>query len=349
MSVLTGLPSSLIAGATSGNITLSPSALVTFLSISSAYWSNTSNWSAVSFIYHDATNVEERFLSFVSTNLVSTFETSATAIQNTWPCVAISIVDFDGGVLTYQRSQFSTPAEFDIAIVGADPDYADVELLLHMDGSNGSTTFTDNSQNAFTVTANGAAQISTAQYEFGGASGLFDGSTAYISVPENDAVFNLGTGDFTIEGWYYINGSLTYDTPLFSYGYGGQVSPPLDCIYGGGVTSSLTQVFFFSYIGGSGGSVPFSFTFSQNTWYNITFTRASGTLYCFVNGSLIGSTSYTNNLNGTGSSGPFLMGRWAADGVSEVYFPGYIDEFRLTVGVARYTSNYTPIGPFPNS
>src|SRR3972149_9214360 len=55
------------------------------------------------------------------------------------------------------------------------------KLLLHMDGANGSTTFTDEMGQA--VTANGNAQISTAQSKFGGASGLFDGTGDYLSVP----------------------------------------------------------------------------------------------------------------------------------------------------------------------
>src|SRR3990167_7743345 len=57
------------------------------------------------------------------------------------------------------------------------------KLLLHMDGTNGSTTFTD--EIGKTVTANGNAQISTAQSKFGGASGLFNGAGDWIDVPSN--------------------------------------------------------------------------------------------------------------------------------------------------------------------
>ena len=57
-----------------------------------------------------------------------------------------------------------------------DPDFANVSLLLHGDGTNGSTTIVDSSSSSKTVTAVGDAQISTAQSKFGGSSIYFDGT-----------------------------------------------------------------------------------------------------------------------------------------------------------------------------
>ena len=74
------------------------------------------------------------------------------------------------------------------------------KLLLHFDGTDGSTTFVDSSPSGKTVTAVGNAQIDTAQYKFGGASGLFDGNGDYLSVPDSDDWY-FGTGDFTIDAW----------------------------------------------------------------------------------------------------------------------------------------------------
>ena len=45
------------------------------------------------------------------------------------------------------------------------------------------------------VTANGDTKISTAQSKFGGASGLFDGTGDYLSVPDNDDWY-FGTENF---------------------------------------------------------------------------------------------------------------------------------------------------------
>ncbi|MEJ0012775.1 MAG: hypothetical protein WDM94_09155 [Bauldia sp.] len=60
------------------------------------------------------------------------------------------------------------------------------------------TTFVDSSASGRTITANGNAQVDTAQAKFGGASALFDGAGDYLTVPAS-ADFNFGTGDFTVE------------------------------------------------------------------------------------------------------------------------------------------------------
>ena len=70
------------------------------------------------------------------------------------------------------------------------------KVLLHMNGTDASTTFTDESGK--TWTANGNAQIDTASYKFATGSGLFDGGGDYIDTPDN-ADFNFGSGDFTID------------------------------------------------------------------------------------------------------------------------------------------------------
>jgi hypothetical protein len=71
--------------------------------------------------------------------------------------------------------------------------------LLHMDGSNTSTTFTDESGKTWGATGN--AQISTAQSEFGGSSAIFDGTGDYINTT-NSSDFNFASGDFTIDFWF---------------------------------------------------------------------------------------------------------------------------------------------------
>ena len=77
-------------------------------------------------------------------------------------------------------------------------------LLLHFDGADGSTTFTDSSLTPKTRTANGDAQIDTADSKFSGASGLFDGTDDYITTPDS-ADFVLGSEDFTIDLWFNCN------------------------------------------------------------------------------------------------------------------------------------------------
>lgn len=79
---------------------------------------------------------------------------------------------------------------------GGDPYWANVVSLLHMDGANGSTTFTD--QKGKTWTPNGNVQISTAQSVFGGSSAAFDGVNDSLSIASH-ADFGFGTGDWTVE------------------------------------------------------------------------------------------------------------------------------------------------------
>jgi hypothetical protein len=69
-------------------------------------------------------------------------------------------------------------------------------LLLRMNGANASTTFTDSSPYARTATASGNAQITTAEYYWGGSSGAFDGTGDYLTIAHN-AVFHP-SGAFTI-------------------------------------------------------------------------------------------------------------------------------------------------------
>lgn len=92
---------------------------------------------------------------------------------------------------------------------------SNLALLLHMDGTNGSTTFTDSSPlNAKTVAASGNAQISTAQYKFSTASGLFDGTGDYLSTPDHTD-FDLSGGIWTVDFWVRGNWSGTGNEGIY--------------------------------------------------------------------------------------------------------------------------------------
>lgn len=99
--------------------------------------------------------------------------------------------------------------------------YGSVVALLHMNGSDASTTFTD--QRGHTFTAAGNAQIDTAQSKFGGASGLFDASGDYISTPDSDE-WSFGSGDFTIECWYRPTRTNSFFLVMMQWNAGSQRS-----------------------------------------------------------------------------------------------------------------------------
>lgn len=212
--------------------------------------------------------------------------------------------------------------------VSGDVDYNSVSLLLHFDGANGSTTFTDNSPTPKTVTRNGDAQISTTQSKFGGASGYFDGTGDYLISSSSD--FSFGSGDFTVEGWMYVINSDSYRSIA---NFTTSSNNNTLCV--------INNVLLW-YDGGTHRAE--SNSFAQNTWHHFAVTRLSGKIRIFVNGekSNFDYTSFSNI-----NSGSVRIG---TNGFSNSFwFNGYLDDIRITKGVARYTENFTPpTDPYPN-
>jgi len=214
-----------------------------------------------------------------------------------------------------------------------DPYFSSVSLLLHMDGSNGSTTFTDSSSNAFSATVSGNAQISTTNPKFGTGAGSFDGNGDYVTFA-NNAAFNFGTGDFTVESWFNGTGTI-----LGKWGSGNQVAYVL-------IISSTQINFSVGSAGVYSTGFLFNTTISSNTWYHVAITRSGTTLRCFLNGTQIG-TDQTSSQNLT-STATVDIGVTKSNLSS--YFNGSIDDVRLTKGVARYTASFTaPSAAFPDS
>jgi hypothetical protein len=208
-----------------------------------------------------------------------------------------------------------------------DPYWNDVSLLLHMDGSNGSTTFTDSSSTPKTITVNGNAQISTAQSKFGGASGLFDGSGDYLE----EAGLTLGTSDFTMECWVRL-ASIT-DCAIFNQG--NSDSTGSYCL---AVNSANGKVYFYADNSSRFSSVG---ALSVDTWSHVALVRAGNDYKLFIDGTLDGSYTGTHNHSST----PFKIAK-GFGGIAELN--GYIDETRITT-VARYAANFTPAtAAFPN-
>jgi len=203
--------------------------------------------------------------------------------------------------------------------------------LLNFDGTNGSTTFTDDSGWGHAVTANGNSQISTAQSVFGGSSLYLDGTGDYLTIPVN-APTQFGTGDFTVETW------CRFDT------LSGVIADELPT----GATASGWQLYYRS----TGSSIAFyanssnvlqdpsSVRVTTNTWYHIAVTRSGSTARLFIDGEEVASATLTTDLdNGRG----VVVGSPQPDrGITNAYFNGYIDSLRITKGQALYTSAFTP-------
>jgi hypothetical protein len=229
-----------------------------------------------------------------------------------------------------------------------DPDFASVSLLLHMDGSNGSTTFTDSSLNAFTVTRSGGAVISTAEFKFGGASARFNANTDYLTAANNSAFDIVNGNPFTVECWVFSRVALSTRVQYVlrhqhtsGFANGGWVV---------GI-SGANNTFFFSFGTGSAevnlALVSGASTYSQNTWHHVAATYDGTTYRVFMDGVLVRSS--VSAATGVAANSSLFIARDPSNTATR-WWDGYIDELRITKGVARYTSAFTPpTAPFPEA
>lgn len=220
-----------------------------------------------------------------------------------------------------------------------DPFFSNVVLLLHCDGTNGSTTFTDNSSSAKTVTANGNAQLSTASPKFGSAAVNFDGSGDYLSLSDSGD-WHM-TGDFTVELWIKPDTLGGVRTIIGQRLTSSQYAPWL--INCNGATLNLLLSFDLSNWVAiptiAGGSL------STGTWQHIAFVRSGNDFLLFLDGTQVGST-YTSSSAFTNSAQQLTIGGNSVG----FYTDGEMDDIRITKGVARYTSNFTPpTAAFPDA
>jgi hypothetical protein len=212
----------------------------------------------------------------------------------------------------------------------ADSYASNVSLHLKMDGANGSTTFTDSSPNALAVTAVGNAQISTAQSKYGGSAGYFDGTGDYLSIAANSAI-DLGSGDFTIEFWVRPAAKTNAVDAVFGYGN-------YSCMFyhdGTNWTLEMSST-------GSSNQLVITCTVTLNTWQHIAIVRNGSSIVVYKDG----VSSATGTFTGTVTTNARTL-RIGDNGNSQ-NINGYIDELKITKGVARYTSAFTS-PPIPST
>lgn len=194
-------------------------------------------------------------------------------------------------------------------------------LLIHFDGANNSTNFID--EKGKSITKTGTPVISTTQSKFGGSSGYFNGSS-YLSIGSNpDFSFD---GDFTIEFWCYFDNNTNYMT-LLDTGWQS----------GGLLIQTLTGTSNIGvWINGSqqgGGYVSLE---ALNQWAHVAIVRSQNIVFLFANG-----VKHTLNYHLAGVLGQ--VGLNIGKDIGANYFlNGYIDELRVTKGIARYTTDFTP-------
>ena len=195
--------------------------------------------------------------------------------------------------------------------------YSDVSLLLR----NGTPLLVpfDESPTPKTITAVGNASVTTAVARWnqgsGGSSLVFDGNGDYFTIPSNSALA-FDNGNFTCELWVYhssLSGQQTYLSDAFGNTSGVYLYKD--------ITHKVGLYYSSQIITGTS-------ILAANSWYHIALCRASGTVRLFVNGNLEASAPDNTNLSQPILSiGGYASGDW---------FNGYIDDLRITKGIARY-------------
>ena len=217
-----------------------------------------------------------------------------------------------------------------------DPHWSSVRSLLHFDGASASTVMKDEKGKVWT--ANAGAKLDTAQSKFGGASLLLNGSADHISTPYVVGHFDPNS-DHTIEFW--VRPSASKRQTLYDFS---AESGSASGIYAALFDDGKFRVFY----GTSAGWSPAATTniVPLNEWTHLASAKSGNVVRIFIDGAL----QITHTLTGVSAaqSAPPFIGR--ERGNESRYFQGWIDDFRYTDGVARYTANFTPpIAAFPNS
>ena len=179
-----------------------------------------------------------------------------------------------------------------------------------------------------TLTTVGDARISTAVTKYGTGAMYFDGTGDYLSIPDR-SYLQFGTGNFTIELWYFPTSSI---------------SSQFFCAKGSGAdgfefrTRSSAGGNYYSFWLPTGASAiaQASVSVTLNVWQHLAVVRSGSTVTLYINGIVVGSGNDSTNFIAAGS--PIIIG---ADGARTLYSTGYIDDLRITK-YARYTANFAP-------
>jgi hypothetical protein len=217
---------------------------------------------------------------------------------------------------------------------------ANTVLLIHADGTDASTVFTDDVGTGRTqkgIQAIGNAQVDTAQSYFGGSSALFDGNGDYLTSAAGAVEF--GSGDLTIEGWIRLNGNQN-TRQIMGVGTAGSPGRSASIFLGG--TQKVEAYWSNSGTGATAYNTG-NTVVTANTWHHIAMVKSGTNVQIYLNGVADGSGQV-----GT-ASGSAYAGQSIFIGADTIYqFSGWLDEIRFS-NIARYTANFTPsTTPFQN-
>jgi hypothetical protein len=248
------------------------------------------------------------------------------------------------------EAQFITPSMFKATPGGAcDPDFADVTLLAHLDGTNGqTTTIPDSSNQAGTLSCFFGASLSTTQQKFGPTSLFVNTGVANVG-GSSISNFDFGAGNFTVEAWAWWDGTSATNFPGIVAFWPGFSNDEMWSLVWNRGSSPATLAFNWSTDGASfSNSVQTAgaYTPTANTWVAYACDRSGNTFRLYVNGAVVATTTASDTIF-TAGAGDATIGNWG--NTDSQNWTGYVDEVRVTKGIARYAGAYTPAtAAFPN-
>ncbi len=245
--------------------------------------------------------------------------------------------DAEADTALYLNARYATGT---VQVGGGNDAYT--KVLLNCDGSDLGTTFTDSNAggSAHTWTAAGNAHTDTGDKQFGTASALLDGTGDYVTTPDH-ADFDLGSGAWTIDFWF----KCTATTGSFEMLAGQCDSTPSAASSSFWIRRNSGNIIVASaFVSGTEYTVngTTQFTDAVNTgWHHVAFIRTGNILRLFIDGvqeggdvAISGTVNNSSNALSVGRLGEYVNDPWT----------GWIDEFRISVGIARWTTTFTVPG-----
>ena len=225
-----------------------------------------------------------------------------------------------------------------------DSNWSSVVTLVHFDGANASTSFHDSSLSAHAIAESFGGQITTSFAAFGTASADFvtnHGSGPCIRVANSpSADYQFGSGQFTIECWVYATTSNTSNYIMHT-GIGGSGVGAWGLYYN---SSTPALAFIYSTDGSTNTSISGTYTLPLNTWTHIAADYDGSTCRVYAGGVVIASSTLSGALYATTQE----LAIGDDNHTDSSPWNGYIDEVRVTKGVARYAGAFTaPSAAFP--
>jgi len=235
--------------------------------------------------------------------------------------------------VAYQTSNTTTGSQIFTPPIQPPNAIANTQLLINPPNTSVNNIL-DTSTNAATITKNGTVTSSpqTPLTLDGFYNYSFNGTTDYLTIPTNTN-YNLGSNDFTVEGYIYPSSVTGTHLVIERRTSGGFVAGNW------GLYMIGANLIFFSYeYNSAGNAVLTSGTLAINTWYHFALVRNGASIALYINGTSAASTTAVTIATGTVG---LTIGADVGSGI-RWYWSGYISNLRIVNGTAVYTGTFIP-------